>query len=237
MTIFAGDKERNLANTVMDWLLNLGYLGLFLGTFLAGTVLPLSSDILLVGMLAAKADPLICLPVAAVGNWLGAMTSYWLGWYAKWEWLEKWFRIKPDTLRRQQERVDKYGVWLAMVFWAPFIGMVCMIALGVYKVPPGRRHSWRWPAPSSGFHSGYCSRPSGSNNPAGCGQTAALHPPRDRPPVPPKEKRQFLVKSENNYYLCEPKGEVQEWLNWPAWKASKPLKGFRGSNPLLSASR
>ena len=34
MTIFAGDKERNLANTVMDWLLNLGYLGLFLGTFL-----------------------------------------------------------------------------------------------------------------------------------------------------------------------------------------------------------
>ena len=60
MTIFAGDKERNLANTVMDWLLNLGYLGLFLGTFLAGTVLPLSSDILLVGMLAAKADPLIC---------------------------------------------------------------------------------------------------------------------------------------------------------------------------------
>ena len=31
------------------------------------------------------------------------------------------------------------------------------------------------------------------------------------------------------------KGEVQEWLNWPAWKASKPLKGFRGSNPLLSA--
>ena len=41
MTIFAGDKERNLANTVMDWLLNLGYLGLFLGTFLAGTVLPL----------------------------------------------------------------------------------------------------------------------------------------------------------------------------------------------------
>ena len=32
-------------------------------------------------------------------------------------------------------------------------------------------------------------------------------------------------------------GEVQEWLNWPAWKASKPPKGFRGSNPLLSATK
>ena len=28
---------------------------------------------------------------------------------------------------------------------------------------------------------------------------------------------------------------MQEWLNWPAWKASKPQKGFGGSNPPLSA--
>ena len=32
-------------------------------------------------------------------------------------------------------------------------------------------------------------------------------------------------------------GEMQEWLNWPAWKASKHQKCFRGSNPLLSAER
>lgn len=31
-------------------------------------------------------------------------------------------------------------------------------------------------------------------------------------------------------------GEMQEWLNWPAWKASKHQKCFRGSNPLLSAT-
>ena len=29
---------------------------------------------------------------------------------------------------------------------------------------------------------------------------------------------------------------MQEWLNWPAWKASKRQKRFRGSNPLLSAN-
>ena len=33
------------------------------------------------------------------------------------------------------------------------------------------------------------------------------------------------------------KGKMQEWLNWPAWKASKPQKGFGGSNPPLSAKR
>ncbi len=31
------------------------------------------------------------------------------------------------------------------------------------------------------------------------------------------------------------KGEMQEWFNWPAWKASVPQKGTGGSNPPLSA--
>ena len=120
----------------MDWLIDLGYLGLFLGTFVAGTVIPMSSDVLMVGMLAVGANPIACLFVASIGNWLGAMTSYVLGWYAKWAWLEKWFDIRPETLRKQQQRIDRYGVWLAAVYWAPFIGMICMIALGVYKVRP-----------------------------------------------------------------------------------------------------
>ncbi|BBL06014.1 MULTISPECIES: YqaA family protein [Alistipes] len=120
----------------MEWLLDLGYLGLFLGTFLAGTVLPLSSDVLLIGMLAAKADPAVCLVVAAVGNWLGAMTSYWLGWYARWEWLGRWFGVRPETLEKQKVRVDRFGVWLAPFFWAPVIGVVFMIALGIYRVRP-----------------------------------------------------------------------------------------------------
>ena len=30
---------------------------------------------------------------------------------------------------------------------------------------------------------------------------------------------------------------MQEWLNWHAWKACIPLKGIRGSNPLLSADK
>lgn len=50
------------------------------------------------------------------------------------------------------------------------------------------------------------------------------------------EKYQKVVIIKNVFYICKPKkGKVQEWLNWPAWKASKRQKRFRGSNPLLSA--
>ena len=40
-------------------------------------------------------------------------------------------------------------------------------------------------------------------------------------------------------YLCtrfqQDLGEMLEWLKRHAWKACKPLKGFAGSNPALSA--
>ena len=120
----------------MDWLIDLGYVGLFIGTFVAGTVLPLSSDVLLVGMLAAGGKPWICLIVATIGNWSGAMTSYALGWYAKWEWLERFFKIRPESIDHQRHRIDRYGIWLAAVYWAPIVGMVIMVTLGLYKIRP-----------------------------------------------------------------------------------------------------
>ena len=120
----------------MDWLIDLGYLGLFIGTFVAGTVLPLSSDVLMVGLLAAGGNPWICLVIATIGNWSGAMTSYVLGWFAKWEWLEKYFKISPDAIERQHHRIDRYGIWLAAIYWAPIVGIVIMVALGLYKIRP-----------------------------------------------------------------------------------------------------
>ena len=38
------------------------------------------------------------------------------------------------------------------------------------------------------------------------------------------------------FAIWKPLGEMQEWLNWHAWKACKPQKGFGGSNPSLSAT-
>lgn len=120
----------------MDWLIDLGYLGLFIGTFLAGTVFPLSSDVLMIGILNIGSDPWICLIVASLGNWLGAMLSYGLGWLGKWEWLEKWFKVSKDKLDKQKTVIDKYGVFVALFSWLPIIGTLSIITLGFYRVKP-----------------------------------------------------------------------------------------------------
>ncbi len=114
--------------------MSLGYFGLFVGAFLAATVIPFSSDVMLVGILAAGANAYIAVAVATVGNWLGGLTSYWLGWLGKWEWIEKYMRVKPETLEKQKHNVERYGSLLALCTWMPFIGDVMAIALGFYRV-------------------------------------------------------------------------------------------------------
>ena len=86
----------------MEWLQSLGLLGLFIGTFLAATVLPFSSDALYLGILAVTGDVWGCLAVGTLGNWLGSVVTYWMGWAGKWEWIEKWFKVKPETLEKQK---------------------------------------------------------------------------------------------------------------------------------------
>ena len=69
----------------MDSLIDLGYWGLFIGSFLASTLIPMSADVLLVGILALGGNVWACLVIATTGNWLGGLTSYWIGWLGRWE--------------------------------------------------------------------------------------------------------------------------------------------------------
>ncbi len=120
----------------MEFLQDLGLIGLFIGTFLAATIFPFSSDALYLAILAATGSPVECLVVGTLGNWLGSVATYWIGWLGKWEWMEKLFKVKPETLLKQKAKIDKYGVWLALTAWIPIIGDVIAIALGFYKTRP-----------------------------------------------------------------------------------------------------
>lgn len=113
----------------------IGLIGLFIGTFLAATVLPFSSDAMYIAVLAAGTPPVATLVVGTLGNWLGGITTYYVGRLGKWEWIEKWFKVKPETLEKQKRYIDRYGVWMALLSWVPFIGDVIALALGFYKSP------------------------------------------------------------------------------------------------------
>lgn len=120
----------------MDFLQELGLLGLFIGALLSATIIPFSSDVLLIGTLAVGVDVKIAVIVATIGNWIGGMISYYMGYLGKWEWLEKYFKVKPETLAKQKARVDRYGAPLALLSWLPIVGDLFAIALGFYRLDP-----------------------------------------------------------------------------------------------------
>jgi membrane protein YqaA with SNARE-associated domain len=44
--------------------------------------------------------------------------------------------VTRAQLEKQKVYFDKYGIWLALVSWFPFVGYVFTIALGFYKTNP-----------------------------------------------------------------------------------------------------
>lgn len=121
----------------MEWLESLGLLGLFIGSALAASIFPFSSDVLYIAVLATTGKGVGCFLAATSGSWVGSLFTYWLGWLGKMEWIEKWLKVSHEKLEKQQAKVQKYGVWLALLSGVPVIGDILVLALGFYKTSPG----------------------------------------------------------------------------------------------------
>jgi len=111
-----------------------GYLGLFLASFLAATILPVASEIFLTSMFLLGYEPLACVIVATTGNTLGAWLNYGIGYLGKPEWLQK-LGAQQAAIDRWQNRMHQYGSWMALLCWVPVIGDVIGIALGFFRAP------------------------------------------------------------------------------------------------------
>ncbi|MDD2995889.1 MAG: DedA family protein [Paludibacter sp.] len=113
--------------------IELGYAGLFIASFLAATVVPFSSEVVFSALVFGGLDAWKCVFVATAGNWLGGMTSYYVGRLGKLEWIEKYFRIKKEKLDRFTEKMHKYGDWFAFFSFLPGVGDVIAVAAGYFR--------------------------------------------------------------------------------------------------------
>jgi membrane protein YqaA with SNARE-associated domain len=110
------------------------YIGLFLTAFLAATIVPFSSEALLVGMQVSGGFPVGGLLLAAsLGNILGAVANWGLGRFCL-HWQDRrWFPVKPRELARAGAWFSRYGIWSLLLAWVPIIGDPITLAAGVLK--------------------------------------------------------------------------------------------------------
>ncbi|MFH2090894.1 MAG: YqaA family protein [Pseudomonadota bacterium] len=118
----------------MQVLADAGYLGLFLAAFLAATVLPLSSEVVLAALLANGYSPFYAVGVATAGNVLGSVVNYYIGIFGSAFVLQKILRVSEQNLIKAENRFRQYGVFSLLFAWVPIIGDPLTLAAGILRV-------------------------------------------------------------------------------------------------------
>ncbi len=123
-----------MLDTLIQFFTQWGFLGLFLGSFLAGSIVPFSSEALVIACVGPlHMDPVTCLFVALAGNVSGGMTCYWLGHLGKIEWIEKYAHVSEEKLNRALHFMHNRGAWMGFFAFLPILGSAITILLGLMR--------------------------------------------------------------------------------------------------------
>ena len=116
-------------------LIFISYFQLLVICFLAATILPLSSELVLTTMLLTDTfDKFLLLIVASFGNIFGSSVNWYLGKKILIFKDKKWFPASEIQMARSEIYFKKYGIWSLLLAWVPIIGDPLTIIAGVLKV-------------------------------------------------------------------------------------------------------
>ena len=117
----------------MEFLLSYGYMGMLVAAFLAASILPFSSEAVMVGLQAAGLDPIFLIVYGTIGNVLGSMFNYTIGRLGKMEWIEKYLHVKKEDLDKAHRFMAGRGAWMGLLSVIPVVGDVITVALGLMR--------------------------------------------------------------------------------------------------------
>ncbi|MDR1003541.1 MAG: zinc ABC transporter substrate-binding protein [Prevotellaceae bacterium] len=118
-----------LIRLLTDW----GYPGLFVSALLAGSIVPFSSELVMVALVQLGLSPVGCIIAATLGNTVGGMTCYYIGRMGKMEWIERYLRVRHDKSERTQRFLQGKGSLMGFFAFLPFVGEAIAIALGLMR--------------------------------------------------------------------------------------------------------
>lgn len=110
------------------------YLLLFGSAFLAATILPFYSEVLLFILLQEGGEPWKLIAVATLGNTLGAVVNWFLGRGLLHFKNRRWFYFNDNQINKAQRWFQRYGVWSLLLAWLPIGGDALTLIAGIFKV-------------------------------------------------------------------------------------------------------
>lgn len=113
----------------------MAYLTLFLTAFVAATLLPAYSEIL-VGTLVSQDYALFWIWFwATAGNTLGSVVNGIIGRQVDRFKHKRWFPVSELQLHKARNRFNRYGQWSLLLGWLPIGGDALTLVGGIMRVP------------------------------------------------------------------------------------------------------
>ena len=116
-----------------DLIVQAGYLGLLVVSFLAATLLPLSSELAVVVMPRLGYDPALTVAIATLGNYLGSVVNYYVGTGAA-GFLARHMGTGVDRLARARTTYARWGAPILFFSWLPIVGDPLTLVAGALRV-------------------------------------------------------------------------------------------------------
>ena len=109
------------------------YISLFFTSFLASTVLPLGSEGLVAYMAGIGHSPVLIIIIASIGNFLGSLTTYYVGLMGEKTILSRYINEKDEKIAKARDLFNRYGTPVLFFSWLPVIGDVLALFAGMAK--------------------------------------------------------------------------------------------------------
>ncbi len=107
-----------------------GYLGLFVISFLAATLLPVGSEVAVVTMTLSGYEPLAVFTTATAGNILGSIVNYYVGKYGADFIFSRYIKVDEAKRKSLGARFQKWGAPLLLLAWVPVVGDPLTVVAG-----------------------------------------------------------------------------------------------------------
>lgn len=109
---------------------------LFGSAFLAASILPAQSELLLASLVnTSEHDVLVLIAIATAGNALGSFVNYYVGSYLMHFEDHKYFPIKKSVMQKSKITYKKYGPFTLLLAWLPVLGDALTVIAGMFKTP------------------------------------------------------------------------------------------------------
>ena len=90
---------------------------------MVATIVPFGSEAYFASLLSmGKYNNILLLISASVGNVLGSVFNWVIGYYINYFIKKSWFPIKKDKIKKGTDLFNKYGKWSLLLSWVPFVG-------------------------------------------------------------------------------------------------------------------